>query len=194
VDITGSLATVSLADLVVFAYMVGWFVLGWAQGAVRRLVGILTILFSFFLAAQLNVYLGPFLASHWVQFPAGYAEMLGFGTLFAAGSLAFALVVQGTYSRVAVFAAHPIIDEALGGVLGLVQGALFLIFVTIILDQFFLTASPAANSSELPVLRDVWNAINGSWTGTQLHATIIPGFVTLTGFLIPPAVRATYQR
>lgn len=193
-DITGFFAKVSLADLVVFAYLLGWFVLGWAQGAVRRLVGILTISFSFFLAAQLNVYLGPFLASHWVQFPTGYAEMIGFGTLFAAGFVAFALIVQGTYSRVAVFAAHPILDEALGGVLGLIQGGLLLIFVTIILDQFFLGASPAANSSELPVLRDLWNAINGSWTGIQLHATIIPGFVTLTGFLIPAAVRATYQR
>ncbi|MHB8960825.1 MAG: CvpA family protein, partial [Candidatus Limnocylindrales bacterium] len=110
-DIAGFFATVDLADLVVFAYLLGWFVLGWAQGAVRRLVGILTITFSFFLAAQLNVYLGPFLASHWVQFPAGYSEMLGFGTLFVAGFLAFALIVQGTYSRVAVFAAHPIIDE-----------------------------------------------------------------------------------
>lgn len=193
-DIAGFFATVDLADLVVFAYLLGWFVLGWAQGAVRRLVGILTIAFSFFLAAQLNVYLGPFLASHWVQFPAGYAEMVGFGTLFVAGFLAFALVVQGTYSRVAVFAAHPIIDEALGGALGLIQGGLLLIFITIILDQFFLGASPNPSPSELPVLRGLWNAIDGSWTGAQLHATIIPGFVTLTGFLIPAAVRATYQR
>lgn len=193
-DIAGFFAKVDLADLVVFAYLFGWFVLGWAQGAVRRLVGILTVAFSFFLAAQLNVYLGPFLASHWTQFPAGYAEMIGFGTLFVAGFVAFALVVQGTYSRVAVFAAHPIVDEVLGGVLGLVQGALLLIFITIILDQFFLGASPAADPTELPVLRDLWNAINGSWTGSQLHAAIIPGFVTITGFLIPAAVRATYQR
>jgi uncharacterized membrane protein required for colicin V production len=194
VDITGFFARVDVADLVVFAYLLGWFVLGWAQGAVRRVVGILTIGFSFFLAAQLNVYLGPFLASHWTQFPTGYAEMVGFGTLFVAGFLAFALVVQGTYNRVTVFATHPIVDEIVGGVLGLVQGGLLLVFVTIILDQFFLSASPAASPSELPVLRDLWNSINGSWTGAQLHASIIPGFGTITGFLIPAAVRATYGR
>lgn len=193
-NIGGFFATVSLVDLAIFAYLFGWFVLGWAQGAVRRIVGILTVTFSFFLAAQLNLYLGPFLASHWTQFPAGYAEMIGFGTLFVAGAIAFALVVQGTYSRVAVFAAHPIVDEALGGLLGLVQGALVLVFVVIILDQFFLTASPAADASELPVLRDLWTSINSSWTGGQIHATVIPGIISITGFLIPSAVRATYGR
>jgi len=118
-NVAGFFAQVNLADLVIFAYLVGWFVLGYAQGAVRRVVGILTVTFSFFLAAQLNVYLGPYLASHWTQFPDGYAEMIGFATLFVAGAIAFALIVQGTYKRVAVFAAHPIVDELLGGVLGL---------------------------------------------------------------------------
>lgn len=193
-NIGGFFATVSLVDLAIFAYLFGWFVLGWAQGAVRRVVGILTVTFSFFLAAQLNLYLGPFLASHWTQFPAGYAEMIGFGTLFVAGAVAFALVVQGTYSRVAVFAAHPIVDEVLGGLLGLVQGALVLVFVVMILDQFFLTASPAADPSELPVLRDLWTGINTSWTGSQIHATVIPGIISITGFLIPSAVRAMYGR
>jgi len=194
VDIAGFFATVNLADLVLFAYMLGWFVLGFAQGAVRRVVGILTVTFSFFLAAQLNMYFGPFLASHWKQFPTGYPEMLGFGTLFIAGAIAFALIVQGTYKRVAVFAAHPIIDEILGGVLGLVQGGLVLMFVTIILDQFFLFSSSTADANELPLLRPLWTAIDGSWTGALLHNQIIPAFVMLTGFLIPSSIRATYGK
>jgi uncharacterized membrane protein required for colicin V production len=193
-DIAGFFATVNLADLVIFAYMLGWFVLGFAQGAVRRVVGILTMAFSFFLAAQLNVYLGPFLASHWTQFPNGYAEMVGFGTLFVAGAIAFALIVQGTYKRVAVFAAHPIVDEALGGLLGLIQGGMVLMFAIIILDQFFLTASPAADPTELPLLRPLWTGINSSWTGGVLHQSLIPSFMTVTGFLVPSAIRATYGR
>ncbi len=193
-DIAGAFAKVNLTDLVIFAYMVGWFVLGFGQGAVRRVVGILTITFSFFLAAQLNVYLGPFLASHWTQFPHGYAEMVGFATLFVAAAIAFALIVQGTYKRVAVFAAHPVVDEALGGLLGLIQGGLVLMFVIIILDQFFLAASPAADPSELPILRPVWQAVNDSWTGSLLHSQIIPSFVAITGFLLPESVRLAYGR
>jgi uncharacterized membrane protein required for colicin V production len=194
VDVAGFFKTLNLADLVIFVYLFGWFVLGWAQGAVRRLVGILTVSFSFFLAAQLNVYLGPFLTSHWTQFPAHYADMIGFGTLFIAGAIAFALVVQGTYKRVAIFAEHPIIDEVLGGILGLVQGGLVLMYVMIILGTFFETASPAADPTELPILRPLWEGIHSSWTGGQLDATIIPAFLALTGFLIPSSVRAVYGK
>jgi uncharacterized membrane protein required for colicin V production len=194
VDIAGFFTKVNIADLVIFAYMVGWFVLGFGQGAVRRIVGILTVTFSFFLAAQLNVYLGPFLASHWVQFPKNYAEMIGFGTLFVAGFIAFALIVQGTYKRVAVFAAHPIIDELLGGLLGLIQGGLILMFVVIILDQYFVLGPLAGDPSELPVLRPLWEGINSSWTGNLLHTQLIPSFVALTGFLLPNTIRSLYAK
>ncbi len=193
-DIAGFFANLNLTDLVIIAYLLGWFVLGFAQGAVRRVVGVLTMGFSFFLAAQLNLYLGPFLASHWTQFPNGYAQMVGFGTLFVAGAIAFALIVQGTYKRVKVFAAHPIVDETVGGLMGLIEGYLLLMFVVIILDQFFLTASPAADPSELPLLRPLWQAINGSGTGKILHEQLIPGFISITGFLVPGAVRALYGR
>jgi len=194
VDVAGFFAKVNLTDLVVFAYLLGWFVLGFGQGAVRRVVGILTVSFSFFLAAQLNVYLGPFLASHWTQFPTGYAEMVGFGTLFVAGVVAFALIVQGTYKRVALFAEHPIIDELLGGLMGLIQGFLLLMFVVIVLDQYFILGPSAADPSEMPLLRPIWEAINGSWTGHLLHEQLIPSFVLLTGFLLPQALRALYAR
>ncbi len=193
-DIAGFFANVSLTDLVVVVYLFGWFVLGFAQGAVRRIVGVLTISFSFFLAAQLNEYLGPFLASHWTQFPNGYAAMVGFGTLFVAGVIAFALIVQGTYKRVAVFAAHPIVDEAVGGLMGLIQGFLLLMYVVIILDQFFRNASPAGDPSELPLLRPLWDALNTSATGRLLHDQLIPSFMTITGFLLPGSVRALYGR
>jgi uncharacterized membrane protein required for colicin V production len=194
VDVAGFFAKVNLTDLVIFAYLLGWFVLGFGQGAIRRVVGILTVSFSFFLAAQLNVYVGPFLASYWTQFPTGYAEMIGFGTLFVAGVVAFALIVQGTYKRVAVFAEHPIVDELLGGLMGLIQGFLLLMFAVIILDQFFLRGPSAADPSELPVLRPVWEAINGSGTGQLLHDHLIPSFVALTGFLLPQSLRALYAR
>jgi uncharacterized membrane protein required for colicin V production len=192
VDIPGFFATVKITDLVIFAYLFGWFVLGFAQGAIRRVVGILSITFSFFLAAQLNVYLGPFLAEHWTQFPRGYSEMVGFGTLFLAGALAFALITQGTYKRVAVFAAHPIVDELLGGAFGLAEGALLLLFTVIILDQFFVLGPSTPNPAELPVLRTVWESISDSWTGHLLHSQVIPNFVNLAAFLLPGGIRSLY--
>lgn len=193
-DIVSFVGSLNLVDVLIVVYMAAWFILGWAQGAIRRLVGILTITFSFFLAAQLQIPLGSFLAANWTQFPPDYPEMIGFGTLFIAGVVAFALIVQGTYSRVEVFAAHPIIDEVLGGVLGLVEGGLLLMYVMIILDQYFLVHGAGHDSSELPFLGGFWTAINGSVIGGALQQTIIPGFISAVGFLLPDGIRATFGR
>jgi uncharacterized membrane protein required for colicin V production len=192
VNISEFLGTLNVVDLLVVVGLFGFFVLGFAQGAIRRLVGIATMTFSFFLAAQLSVPVGSFLAQHWVQFPAQYAYMLGFLMLFVAGAVAFALVVQGTYSKVEIFARHPVIDEVVGGILGVVQGLLLLMFLTIILDQFFRSPSFGPNANEVPVLANLWTAIDGSRIGQALHETAIPNFLGLVQFLIPQQVLAIY--
>jgi uncharacterized membrane protein required for colicin V production len=194
VNIIDFMRTVNLVDAVIAVLLFGAFVLGFLQGAIRRLVGILTILFSFYLAAQLQVQIGGFLAENWRQFPPRYPEMIGFLTVFVAAVVAFALVVQGAYSRVHVFAKYPVVDEILGGILGVVEGGLLLLFLTMILDQYFLASTPGAQASELPVLREAWSAVNGSGTGAILHNTLIPGLVTVTGLLLPIGVRATYGK
>ena len=44
---------ISTIDLLIVLYFIGFFVLGFAQGTIRRLLGIGSILFSWFLAANL---------------------------------------------------------------------------------------------------------------------------------------------
>ncbi len=186
------LKSINLFDVLVILVLFGFFILGYIQGTIRRLVGILSIVFSFFLAAQLDVPVGSFLADHWTQFPREYASMLGFLILFAAGVVAFSLVIQGTYRKAPLFADHAWVDETLGGVLGVVQGFLVLMFVTIILDQFFRLAGFPVDKDELPFLRDFWTAVNTSGSGNLLHASVIPGFITVTQFLIPESIRLSY--
>ena len=191
-NIAEFLSSINVVDVLIVIGLFALFVLGYIQGTIRRLVGIGSILFSFLLAAQLSVPLGRFLADNWTQFPREYAVMVGFLTLFGAAVVAFSLIIQGTYNKTEVFAKHPIVDEIVGGFLGLVQGVLLLLFVTIILDQFFLYSNIAPDSDELPFLRDVWTAIDGSAIGTILHETAIPGFLSLVSFLIPQNVLAIY--
>ena len=76
------------------------------------------MMFSFFLAAQLSVPFGEFLAENWTQLPHRVRVMIGFLVLFVAAVVALFLVVQGTYQKTQLFASHPVIDEVLGGVLG----------------------------------------------------------------------------
>ncbi len=191
-NITEFLSTISVVDVLILLGLFAFFILGWAQGTIRRLIGIATMTFSFFLAAVLHVPLGRFLAEHWTQFPPEYSLMIAFLTLFVAGVVAFSLVTQGTYQKTEVFAEHPIVDEVLGGVLGVVQGFLLLMFVTIILDQFFLYASTSAASNELPFLRAIWTAIDTSAIGQALHESIIPVFLGIFSFIVPKSVTALY--
>jgi len=93
----GVLAGVQLADWLIIIFFIGFFVLGFAQGTIRRLIGLASILFSFLLAANLADPLGTFLANNWTDQSKQYSYMIGFLTVFVAASLAFAIVIQGFY-------------------------------------------------------------------------------------------------
>jgi uncharacterized membrane protein required for colicin V production len=193
VDLKDWLTSINVVDILIVLFLFGMFILGWAQGSIRRLIGILSITFSFFLALQLNAFwLGGFLQEHWTQYPHEYSNMIGYLVVFLAACVAFFIVVQGTYRKAEVFAKHPILDEILGGILGVVQGVLFLLFITIILDQYYLSSGVTANTNELPFLRDIWTAINGSQTGATLHQNVIPAFLGIVSFLIPESVLKVY--
>ena len=118
--------------------------------------------------------------------------MLGFGTVFIASALAFALVAQGFYKAQPLFEKARWLDEILGGLLGLVQAALIFGAILIILDSFFAVPGMTGRPSE----------ITGSVTcGTSStrrrppHASArrsIPFFFLLTGFLVrTPSRRST---
>ena len=57
-----SSAAFKTVDLLLVLFFVGFFVLGFAQGTIRRLIGLASILFSFLFAANVAEPLGGFLA------------------------------------------------------------------------------------------------------------------------------------
>jgi uncharacterized membrane protein required for colicin V production len=191
VDIQGFLASVNVTDVFVFLYLFAFFIVGFAQGSIRRLLGIAAIVFAFFLAAQIQVPLGDYLAGYWRQFPPSYGAMIAFLVLFAIGVVVLSIVIQGSYHRGEVFPRYPIVEEVIGGFFGIFQGFVVLMFVTLILDQFFLTVA-SNDPHELPYLRDIWNAINASGTGELLHTVVIPRFVIFCALLLPSTIRVVY--
>jgi uncharacterized membrane protein required for colicin V production len=192
VDIVAAIKSLNTFDLLVLLFLFAMFVLGYIQGTIRRVVGTLSITFSFFLAAQLQKPFGDFLAQNWMNYPTEYSHMIGFATIFGAAVVALFLVVQGTYSKTEIFARYPVVDEVLGGVLGVAQGLLVLVYVTIVLDQYFLYAGVDRGFGEVTVLRNFWDALNASNFGGLLHAQVIPNFVNIVGFLLPASIKATY--
>jgi uncharacterized membrane protein required for colicin V production len=177
-------------DLIVVLFLFGMFVLGFAQGTIRRLLGIASMLFSFLFAANLREPLGSFLAANWNQFPDEYAVMIGFGAVFTAATIAFTLILQGFYHRQPLFEKATVVDEILGGILGIIQGIFFLGCVLVILDSFFLNPLIVPDPQELPFLRDLHGFITGSQTAEILRSTLIPAFYAVLGFFVPASLRA----
>lgn len=183
---------VGAVDLLLVLYFIGFFVLGFAQGTIRRLLGILSIMFSFLLAASLAGPLSEFLGANWRQFSAEYGYMVGFGVVFVAASVAFAVVIQGFYKPQPLFQKARFADEIIGGFLGLVQAALILGAVVIILDSFFLIPGIPQDPDELPFLRDIWGALDSSQIVQVFRESIIPFFFLLTGLFIPERIEQMY--
>jgi len=191
VDIGEILSGANLFDLVVFLSLFAAFLVGFMQGTIRRLLGILSIVFSFFLAANVKEPLGEFLGREWAQFPPQYGEMIGFLVVFIAAVIASSLVIQGTYKKVSLFEKYEWLDEILGGILGVFQLAMLLTFLTIILDSYFLLGL-TKDPQEIGFLRNFWEALNASGTGDLLHTTIIPRVVDIFGLLLPESIENLY--
>ena len=136
-DIVQTITSITPFDWLVIGFVVAMFILGYAQGVVRRLIGIVAVLFSFLLAANLRDALGGWLAGNWTQFPREYSYMIAFLFLFIVFMVISTIVIQMTYKPAPLFPKAPVADEILGGVLGVVQALLIVACVITIFDSFF---------------------------------------------------------
>jgi uncharacterized membrane protein required for colicin V production len=184
VNIGDFVRSINTFDLLVVLFLFAMFILGFMQGTIRRLLGILSILFAFVFAANVRDPLGSFLASEWTHLDPRYAVMIGFGTIFVAASIAFTIAIQIFYKRVPLFEKYTFVDEVLGGTLGVVQGILLLMFMIAILDSGFEVVG-LRQVNELPFLRAIHDAYDNSATAALLRSTFIPAFFAILGPFIP---------
>jgi uncharacterized membrane protein required for colicin V production len=179
-------------DLLVILACFGMFVLGFIQGTIRRVLGLAAMLFSFLFAANLRDPLGNYLASEWNQFPDEYAVMLAFGIVFGTATVAFTLIIQGFYHKQALFQKATVLDEVLGGLLGIVELLFFVGCTIVILDSFFTLTNVPESNAELPFLRPFWNVMNTSVTAQVFRESLIPAFVALFSFVLPQFIKDMY--
>jgi len=191
-DIIEAITSVEPIDLLVFFALFGMFILGFMQGIIRRLLGTASILISLLVAAQIRGPLGDFLARNWTQYPTEYNQMIAFGTVFLAGSIAATIAIQLFYRPLPLFAQYPVIDEVLGGVIGVLQAGLILGAFFLITDPFFLTVGGNASGPEFPFVREVHAAFDGSLTATIIRDRIVPSILLVFGAVFPPAVKDVF--
>ena len=188
-DIVGAIRSAPLVDVAIFAGLVAWFILGVVQGSIRRILGIISTVFSFLLAANLRGFVGDYLADHWHQFPLGYNHLLAFVFLFCVMAVAFSVLIQGFYKRTDIYAAQPIVDDIVGGLLGLLQGFILLTIAVIILGSYTL---PQALPGDVDQLRRAQDLLIESHIAGAIHDTFVPPIVHILSGLLPSDLVAIF--
>lgn len=173
-------------DVVAFLFLVGMFILGYYQGLARRIFGIIALLFSLIVAAQLREPLGSYLAHEWTSAPPEYSYMVAFGALFLAFGIALSIGIQLAYHPAPLFPRYPVVDELLGGVLGVIEGGFLIVVLLLVTDPYFLsTAGTTAAPGEFGFMRTVHDFITDSLTADYLRHSVIANLLALIGFLFP---------
>ncbi len=183
-------------DLVILLALLAMFVVGYAQGVVRRLLGIGAILFSLFLAAQLRQPVGQYLATQWGTIAQTYSYMVAFGAVFVASAVTLSLGIQLTYRPAPLFEKYPVLDEILGGLLGVLEGFIILIAILLILDPHYTLpdVKQAVGAGEFTFLRSLHELLDDTLIADILRHSVIPPILAVIGFLLPQDVRDAFAR
>jgi uncharacterized membrane protein required for colicin V production len=187
---------ITVFDLVILLALLAMFVVGYAQGVIRRLLGIGAILFSLFLAAQLRQPVGQYLTNQWGTIAQSYSYMVAFGAVFVAAAVTISLGIQLTYRPAPLFDKYPVLDEILGGLLGVLEGIIILIAVLLILDPHYTLpeVKQTVGAGEFTFLRTVHELLDTSVTAEILRNSVIPVILGVLGFLFPQDVRDAFAR
>jgi uncharacterized membrane protein required for colicin V production len=183
-------------DLVILLALLAMFIVGYAQGVIRRLLGIGAILFSLILASLLRPSVGGYLANEWTTIIPQYSHMVGFGAVFVAAAVTLSIGIQISYRPAPLFPKYPVLDEILGGILGVLEGFLFIIAFLLITDPYFTleTAKDHAGLGEFGLIRTIYDYLDPTLVADILRHSVIPVILALLGFLFPQDVRDAFAR
>jgi uncharacterized membrane protein required for colicin V production len=183
-------------DLLILLALLAMFIVGYAQGVIRRLLGIGAIIFSLIVAAQLRAPLGDYLSEQWTGIADSYSYMVAFGAVFVAAAITLSLGIQITYHPAPLFQKYPVLDEILGGLLGVLEGFIILIAILLILDPHYTlpNVKETVAVGEFTFLRTVHELFDTSLTADILRHNVIPVILAVLGFLFPQDVRDAFAR
>lgn len=183
-------------DLVIFLALLAMFVVGYAQGVIRRLLGIGAIVFALILGAQLRQGLGQYLANEWTTIAPEYSYMVAFGAVFVAAAVTLSIGIQITYRPAPLFNRYPVLDEIVGGLLGVLEGLIILIAIVLITDPYYTQEAfrERAGIGEFGLLRSLHDWLDPTLTAAILRDNVIPFVLAILGVLFPLDVRQTFAQ
>lgn len=192
-DVVEFIEGLNLFDLLVVFFVAGFFVVGYIQGTLRRLLGLAITLVSLLLALNLREPLGAWLAQYWTQLPKAYVYMLAFGVSFLVIYIAGSVTVQTFYKRTPLFAKATVLDELIGGILGALQALLMVGTLILVLDSYYSLPGIPADPDEIGLLRDIYNFYDTSQVAGLFRDSLIPLFFALFGWIVPSDLAEYYD-
>jgi uncharacterized membrane protein required for colicin V production len=181
-------------DLLILLALLAMFIVGYAQGVIRRLLGIGAIICSLIVAAQLRAPLGDYLSEQWTGIADSYSYMVAFGAVFVAAAITLSLGIQITYHPAPLFQKYPVLDEILGGLLGVLEGFIILIAILLILDPHYnqQAVQTTVGFGEFTLLRELHARLGESLIVEILRGSVIPAILAVLGGLFPQDVRDAF--
>jgi hypothetical protein len=122
--------------------------------------------------------------------------MVAFGAVFVAAAVAISLGIQLAYRPAPLFEKYPVLDEILGGLLGVLEGFIILIAILLILDPHYNLpeVKDKVGIGEFTALRSLHDLLDTTVTADILRHNVIPRIFVILGFLFPQDVRDTFAR
>jgi uncharacterized membrane protein required for colicin V production len=189
---TEVLAGFTLFDVIALLTVFGFFVLGFAQGAIRRLLGLAVTVLAVVVALLLRDAAGDWLARYWQQYPAEYVMMLAFGGIFLLTWVAASITVQSFYKRQDLFARSALADELVGGLLGVLQAIILIGMLVLVLDSFYTLPGIVPDEDEIGAIRSLFEFVDPSRTAALFRDVLLPAFVSIAAPIVPADLRALY--
>lgn len=182
----------NIFDILVLVVILAFFVIGYAQGTLRRLIGLAITVVALLAALGLRNPVGDWLAQYWTQFPVEYNKMLAFGGSFLVIFAAASITAQTFYRRQQLFSRSAVLDEVVGGLLGAVQAILLVGVLILVLDSYYTLRGIVPDPDEWAVLRNAFSFYDASQVAVLYRDTLIPGFLGLVPWIAPADLRALF--
>lgn len=174
-------------DLVLIGLLAVGFVVGFFRGAIRAVLAMGAWLVCFVFAAYLRVPLGEWLARS-ATFSSAYADLVAFGVIFFA--LLTTLILVIVLSRAPTeWTRHAVIDDILGGVLGVIVVGLVIASAIVMLDHYYAVVNPAP-VADVGWPADIHRALEASAIARWIGDAGIRAIAFVLGPVLPADIRA----
>jgi uncharacterized membrane protein required for colicin V production len=176
------LSKLSPMDIFIVLVLAAGVFAGFTQGLIRYALNAVVVVVAFVIAAQLK---GPLfeVLGFWKAFTPELREQILFLLLFIGLTVGGWFIVRAMYHRTRLPIARQL-DELGGAVLGLLFAALSIVFLLVVMDNFF-TLAPDSATESAGLLKGFHDAMQSSALVKVFQDTLIPTVGYVVQYLVP---------